>query len=297
MLRLNGLAQFLAVCATRNLTAAAEIVGVSQPALTQTIARLERQLGVTLFDRTTRPLKLTAAGEVLEDYARAQERQDDELRARLEAVQSGTGGLLRIGCGPDWIHSILPRAIAALHRDRPGVRVDLTVALNDALRSDLDAGRLDIFFASISDVYFGPAYETRILLRDRMRIVARRDHPVHAGQPKTLEALARESWVMTGDATFGRQLMRHVFGQAGLPMPVPSIETNSVRAMINLLREAPHLGFLSATHTDAYPDILGVETAMDLPTREGGATWRRDAPLPAAAEHLLAQVEAVIADG
>ena len=53
MLKLTGLPQFLAVCSTRSLTMAAEQMGVTQPALTQAIAKLERQLGVTLFELAT----------------------------------------------------------------------------------------------------------------------------------------------------------------------------------------------------------------------------------------------------
>ena len=181
MLKLSGLPHFLAVCSTRNLTAAAEMMGVSQPALTQAIAKLEKQLDVTLFDRSTRPLNITPYGQVLFDYARALERSSDELVGKLDAMKAGSGGLLRIGCGPDWIHEILPVAIARLQADAPELRVSLTVALNDDLRARLDAGKLDMFFASISDVYFGAAYETRVLVREQMLVVARSDHPAHEG--------------------------------------------------------------------------------------------------------------------
>ena len=295
MLRLNGLPQFLAVCSTRNLTAAAQLMGVSQPALTQAISKLERPLNVRLFDRSTRPLNLTAYGEALQEYARNLERSSDDLVARLEAMKSGSGGVVRVGCGPDWIHEILPGAIASLQKEKPNVRVGLTVALNDQLRAGLDAGDLDMFFASISDVYVGAAYETRILLRERMQVIARRDHPLHHDVPRTLEELATHKWVMTGDETFGRQLIRRVFEQANVPLPLPAVETNSVRAMVNLIRSSGHLGFLSRTHTTAYPDISPVEVEIEMPLREGGVTWRRDAPLLPAAEALLAKVEEAIA--
>lgn len=270
-------------------------MGVSQPALTQAISKLERQLEVTLFDRSTRPLNLTAYGEALLEYARDLERGSDELVARLEAMKSGSGGVVRVGCGPDWIHELLPIAISRLQAESPNVRVSLTVALNDQLRAGLDTGALDMFFASISDVYFGPAYETRILLRERMQVVARQDHPIHRGAPKTLGELAGNSWVMTGDETFGRQLIRRVFEQANIQLPLPAVETNSVRAMINILRSSMHLGFLSRTHTNAYPDISAVAMVNEMPLREGGVTWRRDAPLLPAAEVLVAKVEEAIA--
>lgn len=294
MVKLTGLPQFLAVCSTRSLTAAAEVMGVSQPALTQAIAKLERQLDVTLFDRSTRPLNITPYGQELLEYARNLERNADELMATLDAMKAGSGGILRIGCGPDWIHEILPDAISRMRENRPDLRISLTVALSDDLRAMLDAAKLDMFFASISDVYFGAAYETRVLLREEMVVVARSDHPVHRNGDITLAELAELPWVMTGDETFGRQLLRRVFGRAGVQVPLPAVETNSVRAMINILRHSQMLGFLSRTHARAYPEIAAVKTVDKLPQREGGVTWRRDAPLLPAAESLIGLATSVI---
>lgn len=295
MKRLTGLPQFLAVCASRNLTQAAGELGVSQPALTQAIAKLERQLGVVLFDRTRRPLELTPYGALVLEYAQALEQRTDSLTENLAAMKTGTGGLLRIGCGPDWIHEILPIAISELHKDHPGIRVNLTVALNDDLRRKLDRGEIDMFFASLTDAYFGDAYHVRILLSEHMHILARSDHPIHRGGAKTLDQLARESWVQTGYDTFGRQLLRRMFRQYEVDLPPPSVETNSVRAMINILRHSPKLGFLSRAHANAYPEIKVVDTTIPMPIREGGVVWRVDQPLMPVAERLLTEARAVIA--
>jgi DNA-binding transcriptional LysR family regulator len=292
----SGLNQFLAVCATRNLTAAAEGLGISQPALTQAVAKLERQLGVELLDRSTRPVGITPYGEVVMEYARALERGETDFTEKLAAMKTGSGGVVRIGCGPDWIHEILPMAVCRMTERSPDLRIELTVALNDDLRRKLDQGEVDLFFASISDAYFAATYDMRILVRDQMRVVAHVDHPMHRGAPKTLEMLSRARWTMTGDETFGRQLMRRIFSQAGLETPSPRIETNSVRAMINILRHGEFLGFLSQTHCNAYDDIAAVALADELPVRSGGVIWRRDRPLLPAARNLIAECEAVIAE-
>ncbi len=296
MKTLTGLQHFQAVCSTRNLTAAAQIMGISQPALTQAITKLERQLDVPLLDRSTRPIGITPYGRILLDYARKLDESGEELQAQIEAVRTGAGGVLRIGCGPDWIHEILPATIARLQQEFPRIRVSLTVALNDELRGLLDAREIELFFASVSDVFFGAAYRTRILLREKMHVVARRAHPIHDGGPKSLKMLAAESWVMTGDDTFGRQLVRRVFTQAGVELPLPSVETNSVRAMINILRHSSKLGFLSEAHGRAYPEIGVVETETEMPMREGGAVWRSDMLLAPAAAGFLELAETVIAE-
>jgi len=287
MKKLTGLPQFVAVCASRNLTVAASDLGVSQPALTQAIAKLEKQLDVALFDRTTRPMELTPYGQLVLDYAQSLEQTTDALTENLAAMKAGSGGMLRIGAGPDWIHEILPVAISELQKDHPKIRINLTVALNDDLRSNLDRGEIDLFFASLTDEYFGGAYKSRILLREHMHILARTDHPIHQGKPKSLEQLASEAWVLTGYDTFGRQLVRRLFGQYDVELPPPSVETNSVRAMINILRYSQKLGFLSRAHANAYPEIKVVETNIPMPIREGGVVWRVDTPLLPVAENLI----------
>lgn len=294
MKKITGLSQFVAVCASRNLTVAASELGVSQPALTQAIAKLEKQLDVVLFDRSSRPMGLTPYGMMVLDYARTLEQSTDSLTENLAAMKSGSGGLLRIGAGPDWIHEILPIAISELQRESPSIRVKLTVGLNDELHSKLDKGEIDLFFASLSDDYFEGAYHARVLLRERMHILARKDHPVHQGGPKTLAQLAAEPWVLTGYDTFGGQLVRRLFGQHDVDMAPPSVETNSVRAMINILRYSQKLGFLSRAHANAYPEITVVASTIPMPIREGGVVWRVDAPLLPVAERLVEGARAVI---
>lgn len=201
---------------------------------------------------------------------------------------------MRIGAGPDWIHEILPIAISQLQTEYPNIRIKLTVGLNDELRRKLDRGEIDLFFASLSDAYFDRAYQTRILLREPMHILARKDHAIHQGPPKSLAQLAAEPWVLTGYDTFGGQLIRRLFGQYDVDLPPPSVETNSVRAMINILRYTQKLGFLSRAHANAYPEITVVETTIPMPIREGGVVWRTDAPLLPIAERLVDGARAVI---
>lgn len=287
MKKLTGLSQFVAICANRNLTVTARKLGVSQPALTQAIAKLEMQLDFALFDRTMRPMALTPYGQLVLDYAQSLEQMTNALTENLAAMKAGSGGMLRIGAGPDWIHQILPVAISELQKDHPNIRVNLTVALNDDLRSKLDSGEIDLFFASLTDEYFGDAYNSRILLREHMHILARDDHPIHQGKPKSLEQLASEVWVLTGYDTFGRQLVRRLFGQYDVELPPPSVETNSVPAMINILRYSQKLGFLSRAHAYAYPEIKVVDTNVPMPIREGGVVWRVDSPLLPVAENLI----------
>ncbi|MGQ7843297.1 LysR family transcriptional regulator [Granulosicoccus sp. 3-233] len=291
---LGGLQQFQAVYKTRNLTTAAQALGISQPALTQAITKLEKLLGVELFDRSTRPLGVTRYGELLVEHANTIERSNTELHKSLEALKSGSGGLLRVGCGPDWIHDILPRAICAQQQRNPDLRFELTVALNNELHRMLDRDAIDCYFSSISDDFMGTGYSTQILVQERMTVIARHDHPIHREQPRKLKDIADQRWAMTGEETFGRDLMKRLFGDEKVDLPIPMIETNSVSAMINIVRYSNTLGFLSQTHLNAYPDIRAVSMEKALPERLGGVTLRTDQEPMAAVVELLDEVRGVI---
>ena len=294
MQKLRGLKQFVAVCENKSLSSAANALGVTQPALTQSIAKLEKQLDVVLFDRATRPMALTSHGKLVLQYANSLDRNENIFLENLDEIKDGSGGVLRIGAGPDWIHEILPHAISKLQEKFPKIRINLNIALNNDLRVKLDRQEIDIFFASLTDENFNTEYKSRILLREKMHILAHCKHPIHRRQPNTLNCLAKEEWVFTGNDTFGRQALRRLFGQHDVEMPIPSIETNSVRAVINILRHSKKLGFLSRSHVNAFSELKIVQTNVIMPTREGGVIWRSGAPLSPLAENLINQVRTCI---
>lgn len=110
LLRNIGLLRsFLAVAREGNVTAAAEKMGLSQPALTRNIRRLEEECGITLFDRHTRGVTLTVYGQTLLRYAQMIDTECRFASSELEAMRSGHRGHLRIGGGPFWGARCCPR--------------------------------------------------------------------------------------------------------------------------------------------------------------------------------------------
>lgn len=93
----NALSVFLAVCDKGSMAAAARSLGITQPAVSQTIADFESRVGVTLFDRSVRPLALTAAGTVLRQYAGNLISEMHQISWRMREMQKGRVSHLRIG--------------------------------------------------------------------------------------------------------------------------------------------------------------------------------------------------------
>src|SRR5262249_42389174 len=110
-----------------SFTGAAAALGVSQPALSQSLAELERRLGVELFGRAGRQRRLTAAGLEVLAFAERVLAEVGELRDRLGASASGESGRLRVGMIDAATLYVLPDAIGAYRDAHPGVDLQLRV--------------------------------------------------------------------------------------------------------------------------------------------------------------------------
>jgi len=147
-LDLRHLEQFVAVAEELSFTRAAARLRMAQPPLSQAIAKLERRLGVRLFDRHSQQVSLTAAGHVLLAEARTILRRAEEA-ARIVARVEGAWPL-RIGCIPSALSGVLPDVIPAFRAAHPGVvpliyEMEEREQLNALRRHDIDIGvcRLD----------------------------------------------------------------------------------------------------------------------------------------------------------
>lgn len=167
---------FLAISEHKSFSAAARYIGIAQPALSTTIRDLEAELGVRMFDRTTRRVELTPAGEefrassskIMEDLAHAVQNTRD-LAARRR-------GRIRIAAPPLLSASIAPWAIAAFHREYPGIKVELIDAPTTDIREEVISGNADCGLGTFSTAEEG--IERVVLMRDNLALFMPTDHPL-----------------------------------------------------------------------------------------------------------------------
>ncbi len=138
---LEDLRNFLAVCDAGSLSAVARDRGVSQSAISQQIRRLERDIGVPLFERGRRGVLQTAAGRILLAAARESLGSLDTARRHLDRLKSGDVGALRVATGGTTLRHFMIRPLAAFRRRHPGITFDYVSASSttqclDALRND-----------------------------------------------------------------------------------------------------------------------------------------------------------------
>src|SRR5215469_4356739 len=145
-IELRHLRYFLAVAETLHFSKAAERLGMAQPPLSQQIRRLEELVGHRLFDRTTRGVKLTLAGQVLADRARStMEKIQDDLE-QVRRLGRGEEGTLTVGFSGSVMFTELPAAIESYRRRYPKVELRLRELATSAQLPALLNGTLDLAF-------------------------------------------------------------------------------------------------------------------------------------------------------
>ena len=182
-LELDLLRAFVAVTETGSFTAAADIVGRSQSAVSQKVLRLEEILGRRVFDRTSRSLSLTRDGErLLVSARRLLEFNDATLRELREPPAVGT---LRLGICEDFVPGQLPGLLARFGRAYPGVHLDLMTGLSCELLAAHDEGRIDAVIAKKD----GTAQRGRVIWREPLVWMAADDYQIDPDRPAELVML------------------------------------------------------------------------------------------------------------
>jgi DNA-binding transcriptional LysR family regulator len=256
LLRSAGLLRpFLAVARAGTLSAAARELSVSQPALTKSVRKLEQQVGVPLFDRRARGMTLTASGAALLAHARMIEAQCRVADGELEALARGQAGRIRLGAGPYWGNTVVPRAIARLHERLPRLDVGLEVAVNTVIQPKLYAGELDVIVGALPESAGLPAgIERRDICRINLRVVAGRDHPLQRRKRVTVADLGRYPWVVYQHDRDVMDNLAALLRRGGAAPPEIRVETTSVTAVMQLLRSGPYLACLADAFLRAAPE-------------------------------------------
>lgn len=143
-MELQPLRYFLTVARTGSFVRAADQLGISQPSLSQQIQKLERELGVSLFDRLGRTLKLTAYGESLVASSERILREVEAAQTSIACLKSEDSGQLKVGVIPTVLPYAMVKPLAAFQQKFPRVELTLVEAMTDVLIEGLRRGELDI---------------------------------------------------------------------------------------------------------------------------------------------------------
>ena len=217
--RLKPLRAFCQVARLGSVSRAAEALYVSQPAVSQQLQALERELGARLFERSGRRLLPTAEGEALYELARPLVDGIDGLPAAFRQQLAGMdAGDLEIAANSSTILYLLPRIVGAFREQHPGVRLRLhnTISADgtDLLRADTVELVVGSMLDVPADLSYVPVYSFQPML------ITPRDHPL-AGMPRlTLEDISKHGLILPPQRQVTWRLVDLVFQRARVPYTV-----------------------------------------------------------------------------
>lgn len=283
-LKLRHLQMLVALDQFRHLGRAAEFLSVTQPAVSKTLAEIERMFGLALFERSTRGTEPTPYGDSVVRFARSVLADYDRTRDELAAVASGASGRTSLGSMVVSLPVLVAPAVELLKR-----RSELTTVLVEEgdltrLLPKLRMGELDLFVGRLEPGYAAPDLDTEPLYAEPMVAVV---HPGHALADKrrlSWADLAAVPCVMPPPWASLRVKLDQMFLRDDLHPPRDIIESASFLGQLSFLQQRRAVAFMArsvARHFEqqGWLKVLAIAVPIDLPA-VGLITMRGRRPTP-----------------
>lgn len=207
----QALRDFLAVVKHGGFSAAAEKVPRSQPTLSLSVKHLQDELGIALFERLGRRVKLTPAGEAFRDKAEILLDQLASLARFGQDSSAGVRGPVRVGAGEGGVSYLLPEPVRQFKRRHPEIEVIIRNQPVEESLGALKSGDLDFALRSLESPPRGFDYAPAPALRFDRVVIAPKEHEVHRVRRLTPSALAKYPLVMPWPRSTTRQLVERAF--------------------------------------------------------------------------------------
>jgi DNA-binding transcriptional LysR family regulator len=273
---LRRLRYFVVAAEELNFSRAAERLRIAQPPLSAQIKRLENGLGVLLFDRTGRAVRLTDAGYVLLEEARRIFIQLEQTARMVERVGSGKVGRLSIGFVPSATNEVLPSVLNEFRKSLPDVELFLHEMMPDQVVQRLHGRQIDVGFFYLP--FDDSALDIRPVSREPLVVALPQTHPLARELEIDLRTLEREPFVLPR-----RYNMPGLYGQvtevcrlAGFTPKAVQKDVWLMQTIVGLVASGIGVALVPASLRNFRRKGVVYKTVRGLsPTVEMGVVWRR----------------------
>ncbi|MTH65295.1 LysR family transcriptional regulator [Paracoccus shanxieyensis] len=286
-IKLRQLSLLVAVQRSGQLSRAAAITNMTQPAASRMLADLERIVGAALTLRHSRGVSLTPAGERLAERARAMLRDLDVAGREVRDIDQGRVGSVHLGSvsGPS-LDLVLP-IVRSLERAQPRLRVKIDVGSSDRLSAELLSGQLDLYLGRVPDRLDPTPFELSPIGPEPLSLIVRKDHPLAQGCD--LADCLRFDWVMQPAGSMLFTAVKTYLERYDLPMPQTVIETASLMLTAGFVLNSQAVGVMStpAARLFAGDSVRILPVAEDLRVGFYSVVTLRDRKPTSAAQTFL----------
>ena len=297
MLRIQQLDMLLHLMENRSISETADKLGLTQSAVTKSLKELESGFSVRLFDRTSRGLRPTAYGKVLERFAHDAVIGLQSAHETIRALRFGERGHVGLGLVPGAGQGIVARALQRIRAQHPDLSIELQVEPTSPLLDALHAGLIDIALVhppvglDLDRFSYVPAGS------EALRVLVRPEHPLLAMEPALRDG-ASAAWAVPARDEPVRQLVDAAMVRAGLAPPGDVIELPLHAGAAELAQQLDVIVVLPDALAQPYlrtGALLGVELPFVLPPLPLGLLRARHAEASAGAAIVLRALTDLIA--
>lgn len=279
MLDLNRLKALHAVHVYGSVGAAADALMVTPSAVSQQIAKLERETGARLMERNGRGVRLTDAAGLLADHAERILALVETAEADFEALRGQVVGHINVGAFPTAARGLMPGALAALRRRHPDLLVQLNEREPDRVVREVSRGELDL--GVVQDWHNRPmavpdGLSRATLFDDVADVAVPADHPLAGANEIQLADLSGEPWISSTPGTVCHDWL--VFTLRGASVePVISHRADEYPTQLALVAAGLGCAIMPRLGRDCVPDGVRIVPLLPRQTRRVYAVWRADA--------------------
>lgn len=281
-MELRHVRYFDAVAETLNFTRAAERLHVTQSTLSHQIRQLEDELGVELFDRSSKKVRMTEAGEILRSHLTPALGQIDRAVQALRGNAETLTGSIRLGTTPSFNTRMVPLCVSTFLHHYPGIQVTVEELSAGMIARRLTSGHLDLavsYRPEGTDLWFEPLYN------EELRLVVASSHPLATRRRVRMVELHHVRMVLLPSQFLTRKLLDDCFEAAGAE-PLVAAQLNSIAPMIELIRQTGLAGIIAETAVTPSADLRVVPLEDPTPIRTPGMLWKKGATRSPTLKHF-----------
>lgn len=285
------------IAAERNFSRAAEKLHIAQPSLSQQLSKLEKELGVLLFKRSTNSVELTYAGSVFVEKAQRIIDMSDQLRREMEDIADMRKGRLVVGSLPMTGVHVLPHVLPLFRQAYPDIEVVLIEETTRRLEELTASGGTDVSLLALPLIEQSLAYEP--IIDEEICLAVPPDHPLAhtpSSKPIAIEHLREEPFILLKKGQGFRAIAHNLCTEAGFE-PRVVFESGNIDTVQALVAAGMGIAFvpMMITRRDWHGPAPAFLSLENRPTRTLVIAYRKGRYLSNAAEAFIATFQTALA--
>lgn len=301
-MELKQLERFLAVYDRGSLAHAAKSLGLTQQAVSTSLANMEEEIGARLFERGPGGVtRATATGEKLVSHARAQLAADRRALEEIRDISGGRAGTVTVGVGEAFAGDPIIAAVNAVQARHPKIRINLIEGYSEQLRYRLYDGEFDFIAAGVSAFELDDAFVREQIYSTDDVIVCRRGHPLAGRKRLRLADLSGYPWLVPYSRPGDLQQIVETFTARNLEPPSQIIGSDAYRIGMRLIAQSDLLIMVSPALIGpeleaTEPQLVQLKISKPTIRRHASLIYPKDRPMSATAQQLLDEVRRQVAN-